>query len=137
MSDTITKLLVESMNQVHIAHSCYCCDHIACVKPPLPSKKLFEGKGSCTQATITILVKSSGSPVLSTSNLIHFVIIPNLFMDITLELQMIKHYVCVPFRQVIVRASEKRNLLVHWASGFQFFSCPGGSNNIHTKTSQF
>lgn len=28
MSDTITKLLlVESMNQVRIAHSCYCCDH--------------------------------------------------------------------------------------------------------------
>ena len=27
MSDTITKLLVESMNQVHFAHSCYCCDH--------------------------------------------------------------------------------------------------------------
>ena len=65
MSDTITKLLVESMNQVHIAHSCYCCDHIACVQPLLPSKKLFEGKGSCTRATITILAKSSGSPVFS------------------------------------------------------------------------
>ena len=65
-------------------------------------------------------------------------------MDIALELQMIKHYVWVPFRQVIVlnikfwKSGQVKNE-IYLSTGqvdFNFFSYPGGSTNIHTTTSQ-